>query len=249
MEINALYRTEEVHTTITFVELGEGGEREFEFYRNPGADELLKPEEVKKSYLKEAKFLHFGSLSLTGELSREATFRAIDFAEEEGALISMDPNIRLSLWEGKEKAKKAVRKVLDRVDLLKLNMEEASFLSGEETSVKAAERLQKLGPKLVVITLGGGGCFARYGDGELEAEGLEVEAKDTTGAGDAFTAGFLKSISEAPEGINDLRASDIKEAMNFANAAGALATTSYGAVSSLPDAAEIEGLIDKRPDS
>ena len=99
---------EEVHTTLAFVKTYENGDRDFSFYRNPGADMMLKEEEVPLDALRDCRVFHFGTLSMTHEDVRKATKKAVETAKEAGALISFDPNLRPPLWDDLEEAKKQI---------------------------------------------------------------------------------------------------------------------------------------------
>lgn len=94
IDTSHLYENEEVHTTLAFVHTFEDGDRDFAFYRNPGADMMLNVEQIDEAYIRSARAFHFGTLSMTHEGVRKATAKAIDVAKEAGLLISFDPNLR-----------------------------------------------------------------------------------------------------------------------------------------------------------
>ncbi len=235
VETSHVYRSHRAHTTLAFVSLSKEGERDFIFYRNPGADQLLMPPEIRKSYIAGANLFHFGSLSLTGEDSLEATKRAIDIARGSGVLVSMDPNIRFSLWEDDDHARTRIMDTIDKVDILKLSLEEAYFLSQQTDLHKASRRLAGLGPDLLIITQGEKGSFCRCGQSVYQIGGYSVTVKDTTGAGDGFMAGFLDQIYGELKHFPDLNENTLSESLHFANATAALTTTDYGAISSFPE--------------
>ena len=101
-------RTKEANTSLAFVALKGDGNREFSFYRKPGADMLLKAEDVKEEWFEDAFALHFCSVSLGDFPMKEAHKKAVEYAVKKGALISFDPNLRLQLWEDREKLRQAV---------------------------------------------------------------------------------------------------------------------------------------------
>jgi len=248
VDTSCLYFSEAAKTTLTFVSLTSQGDRDFVFYRDPGADALLLAQEITEQYIQGANALHLGSISFISSVSRDATCRAIEFAKNYGLTISMDPNIRLSLWKNEEEARKVIRDALVHCDLCKLSKEEAEFLSGKANVREAASDLLELGPGLVIVTLGPRGCFYKHGSREGTIEGYEVQVKDTTGAGDAFTAGFLSHIvhNGLLGDLISLEEKDLVDALRYANAVAAMTTTDYGATSAFPDAKQVDKFIEQR---
>lgn len=248
VDTSCLYFSKAAKTTLAFVSLTSQGDRDFVFYRDPGADAFLSVEEITEQYIQEANVLHLGSISLISPMSRDATCRAIEFAENCGLTVSMDPNIRLSLWKNEEGARKVIRDALIHCDLCKLSKEEAEFLSGKANVREAASDLLELGPGLVIVTLGARGCFYKHGSQEGTIEGYEVQVKDTTGAGDAFTAGFLSHIlhNGLLGKLISLEEKDLVDALRYSNAVAAMTTTDYGATSAFPDAKQVDRFIAQR---
>ncbi|MFP4135718.1 MAG: carbohydrate kinase family protein [Candidatus Acetothermia bacterium] len=245
VELEGLYRTGKANTSLAFVSLTEAGDRDFVFYRNPGADELLRVEEVDPEYVSSAEVLHFGSLSLTKKEVREATYKAVSYAGESGVTVTMDPNIRTNLWENESLARELILDLTEKTDIMKLSEEEVSFLTGREDLEAGTDRLLELGPELIIVTLGRNGCFLNHRDSVTRLTGHEVEVRDTTGAGDGFMAGTLRKLLEGGLNLSELEPEDAIEAIRFANAAAALTTTDYGATSSFPSYDEVEEFIRK----
>ena len=245
VDLSQLRFTAEANTTLAFVSLTESGERDFTFYRDPGADELLAAEEIDRDYVDSAALLHFGSLSLTHPDSREATFQAIEYAKQSGLTVSMDPNLRPSLWDDEDKMKEAALEGLQRTDLVKLNGEELCLLADSDSLKKAANILLKKGPRLVVVTLGEHGSFYCHADGYDEVPGFEVEVQDTTGAGDGFTAGFFTCLAEDGSlgELGNMRDETLRKALRFGNAVAALTTTDRGATEAFPAREELESFL------
>ncbi len=243
VDVSHLYRSDRANTTLAFVSLTDQGDRDFVFYRDPGADELLNVSEVAENYISSGKILHFGSLSLTGERSREATAKAIGVARDNGLLISMDPNFRFSLWPDREVALKEILELLPGVDLLKLSEEEAVTLGGRDDLESSLAELKNVGPDLVVVTRGRRGYYCQFDEVEYRGDGYEVDAVDTTGAGDGFMAGFLFQLRAELESFPRLKKEFLARALSFANATAALTTTDYGATSSFPERDEVEHLL------
>ena len=102
---------EEVNTTLAFVNKLPNGDRDFSFYRKPGADMMLTAEDVEKNadLIRNADVFHLGTLSMTDEPAKEATVRAVTIAKESGAVISFDPNYREPLWKNVDDAIDAMK--------------------------------------------------------------------------------------------------------------------------------------------
>lgn len=240
VDVEHLHRTDKANTTLAFVSLTSAGDRDFIFYRDPGADELLREKEIDEAYVSEADVLHFGSISLSRESSRNATAQAVEYARRNGLIVTMDPNVRLNLWEKTSRLKKLTLEFLKRADIAKLSAEEVEFFTGDLDLESGTNKIADMGPKLVVVTLGAKGCFLRYKGNYRRIGGYRVDVKDTTGAGDGFTAGFLYKLLELVDDLDGANLEKITEALKFGNATGALTTTDYGATSAFPDPSTVE---------
>jgi fructokinase len=243
VDVRGLYRTPETNTTLAFVSLTEAGERDFAFYRNPGADELLTASEIDEDYVASSKFLHFGSLSLTRKKSREATVKAVNYAVQNGVTVTMDPNLRTDLWDDERKLKKTVKNLLPEVEVVKLSEEEAFFLTDTDELETATNALLNEGPKLVAVTQGEKGCLLNFRGSVHRIDGHRVDVKDTTGAGDGFMAGALHRLIQLGGDLNEVNEDEVMEAVRFGNAVAAITTTDYGATSSLPNQEEVNRFI------
>lgn len=232
-----------VHTTLAFVHTFPDGEREFSFYRNPGADMMLKKEEVMADIIKEAKIFHFGTLSSTHEGVRAATRYAIDIAKESGALISFDPNLREPLWDSLEDARKEIEYGLSKCDILKISDNELEFMTGTKDYSKGVEILrEQYDIKIIFVTLGKDGSLACYKDLTSEQPTFsEIKAIEKTGAGDTFEGCALNYLLE--HDFDSLKEENLSELLLFANAGASLITTRKGALKVMPDKTEIENLI------
>lgn len=232
-----------VHTTLAFVHTFPDGEREFSFYRNPGADMMLKKEEVMEDIIKEAKIFHFGTLSSTHEGVREATRYAIDIAKESGALISFDPNLREPLWDSPEDARKEIKYGLSKCDILKISDNELEFMTGTNDYSKGIEILrEQYDIKIIFVTLGKDGSRAYYKDLTAEQPTFtQIKAIEKTGAGDTFEGCALNYLLE--HDIDSLTKNDLSDLLVFANAGASLITTRKGALKVMPEKSEIEILV------
>mgnify|MGYP004481412681 FL=1 len=231
-----------VHTTLAFVHKKTDGDRDFSFYREPGADMMLRKCEIDEEIIKSAKIFHFGTLSSTHEGVREATRYGVDIAKESGALISFDPNLRPPLWDSLDNAKKEIEYGLSKCDILKISDNEIEFMTGSTDYDKAVRELMgKYNIKLAFATLGKKGSRAYFGDMQAEFGGFDVDTIETTGAGDTFCGSALNFILE--HDINALTENDLKELLAFANAAAAIITTRRGALKVMPERKEILDLL------
>ncbi|GMP70061.1 hypothetical protein CsSME_00029086 [Camellia sinensis var. sinensis] len=222
-------------TALAFVTLRADGEREFMFFRNPSADMLLSESELDVNLIKQARIFHYGSISLIEEPCRSTHLAAIEIAKESGCVLSYDPNLRLPLWPSAEAARKGIMSIWDQADVIKISEEEISFLTGGDDPYDDNVVLEELfhpNLKLLLVTEGSEGC--RYYTKQFKGRvpGVKVKAVDTTGAGDAFVGGILNSLVSNVNLYQDEK--QLREALLFANACGALTVTEKGAIPSLP---------------
>lgn len=239
-----LIMDESVHTTLAFVHTFPDGDRDFSFYRNPGADMMLSKEDVQKERIENSRIFHFGTLSSTHEVCREATRSAIQWAKESGVLISFDPNLREPLWDSLDNAKREIAYGLEQCDILKISDNEVVFMTGEEDCEKAAQILRaKYRIPLMFVTLGKEGSRVYYKNMRVEAAPfLQKNTIDTTGAGDTFTGCILSAILDEG-GIDSLTEEKLKQMLIFANAGASLITTKRGALRVMPEKEEILSLV------
>lgn len=245
-DVSGLAMDEQVHTTLAFVHTFPDGDREFSFYRNPGADMMLTKEEVDPEIIKNARIFHFGTLSSTHAGVREATRYAIDVAKENGLLVSFDPNLREPLWESLDQAKEEILYGMSKCDILKISDNEMEFMTGTSDYTKGVEMLrEQFDIPLICVTLGKEGSRAYYRDMIVEAAPFVGEDTiETTGAGDTFEACTLNYILE--HGLEGLTEENLKEMLTFANAGASIITTRKGALKVMPEKAEIEKVIRER---
>ncbi|MBM6948630.1 PfkB family carbohydrate kinase [Mordavella massiliensis] len=245
-DVSGLAMDEQVHTTLAFVHTFPDGDREFSFYRNPGADMMLTKEEVDPEIIKNARIFHFGTLSSTHAGVREATRYAIDVAKENGLLVSFDPNLREPLWESLDQAKEEILYGMSKCDILKISDNEMEFMTGTTDYNKGVEMLrEQFDIPLICVTLGKEGSRAYYRDLIVEAAPfVREDTIETTGAGDTFEACTLNYILE--HGLEDLTEENLKEMLTFANAGASIITTRKGALKVMPEKEEIEKVIRER---
>lgn len=231
-----------VNTTLAFVHNAPDGERDFSFFRKPGADMLLRSEEVNKELLGNCRIFQFSSVSMTHQPSRMATMDAVTEAKERGALIAFDPNLRPPLWESLEEAKRQIYWGCSMCDVLKVSEEELSFLGYDPLS-GAAELLRKhQNIRLLLLTKGREGAEGFWGDYHVACPTFtDVKTIDTTGAGDSFFGCCLSFI--LGYNLDCPNEEALKEMIVFANAAASLITTKKGALRVMPGREEILQLL------
>lgn len=246
IDTRALFMDEEVHTTLAFVHTYPDGDRDFSFYRNPGADMMLTKDEVPADLIQNSRLFHFGTLSSTHEGVREATRHAIEIAKNAGCLITFDPNLRPPLWNSLEDARREIEYGMTKCDVLKISDNEVEFLFGTTDYDKGAALIrEKYNIPLVLITMGKKGSRAYYKDMRMEAASfLQENTIETTGAGDTFCASILNYVLE--HGLESLTEENLLEMLTFANAAASLITTRKGALRVMPSRQEVIDFISER---
>ena len=249
IQADTLILDDEIPTTLAFVKTLPDGDREFSFYRKPGADMMLTEAELPLDLIQNAKILHFGTLSMTHPGIRAATIRAVEYARENGALISFDPNLRPPLWDNLELAREQIAWGLARCDILKIADNELEFMTGEQDYEKGAAILRRQYPNIQVlnVTAGAHGSYSFYADQEpVYVPGFTLGGTiETTGAGDTFCASVLSFLLE--NGITGLTPEQRKDMLRFANAAAYIVTTRKGAIRAMPEREEVEQLLKENP--
>ena len=242
---DALVMDDKIPTTLAFVQTFANGDRDFSFYRKPGADMMLTADELPLDTIANARIFHFGTLSMTHEGVRKATEKAVAAAKEGGALISFDPNLRPPLWEDLEDAKEAIAWGLGQCDILKIADNELEFMTGGTDFCKGAAILHQKYPniKILNVTAGADGSYSFYGE---EAPVFVPSCKlggviETTGAGDTFCASVLNFVLE--NGVAMLTEQDRENMLKFANTAAYIVTTRKGAIRAMPEKEQVLELL------
>ena len=238
-----LVMDDEIHTTLAFVHTYPDGDRDFSFYRNPGADMMLTEEEIPEELILETRIFHFGTLSMTHEKVRRATKKAVAIAKQAGAIISFDPNIRETLWNSMYEAREQVLYGLGQCHILKISDNEIQWLTGKNDYTEAVKWIrEKYDIPLILVSMGKEGSRAYYQDRMVEkAPFINENTIETTGAGDTFCACVLHYICK--HGLENLTEKNLKEMLTYANAAASIITTRKGALRVMPRPEEIEALI------
>ena len=233
--------SDDVFTTLAFVTLDDSGDREFSFARKPGADMQLRFDEIDLSVIDASKVLHFGTLSMTNEPARDATYKAVEYAAGHGKLISFDPNLRKPLWNDLDEAKRQMLWGLRHADIVKISDEETEFLFGIAPEEAAKHIIDSFGVRLVYVTCGAEGCFYRTKTASGFVKALSgIAVKDTTGAGDIFGGSAMYGLLRAGGVPEKLTAEELENIVSFACASAGLSTTKAGGISSVPELGEVE---------
>ena len=242
--MDALKADPAANTTLAFVQTLPGGDRDFSFYRRPGADMLLTPDEVSEELISGTRVFHFGTLSLTHQPVRSATQKAVEIAKTAGVVLSFDPNLRPPLWDSLEEAREQIAWGLAQCDVLKIADNELEFMTGETDFDAGAAKLKEQYPniRLLNVTAGAEGSHSYYQKLKVFVPAVRLGGViETTGAGDTFCACVLNFVLE--RGLDGLRETDLTQMLRFANAAAYLVTTRKGAIRSMPEREQVEALL------
>lgn len=239
IENSFLLMDERIHTTLAIVHTLEDGDRDFSFYRDPGADMMLTEDEVPEHLIANSRMFHFGTLSMTHEGVRAATKKAVHIARESDCIISFDPNLRPPLWKDLNEAREQVVWGLKNCDILKISDNEIIWLTGKKDYTEGVNWIRKQYQiPLIFVSMGKDGSRVYYEGRMVEAKAfLNQDTIETTGAGDTFMGCVLGSILE--KGLNNLTEQDLYEMLIFANSAASIITTRKGALRVMPEKEEI----------
>lgn len=241
-----LLMDDKVPTTLAFVHTAPDGDRSFSFYRNPGADMMLRADEINLETINSSKIFHFGTLSMTEPNIEETTKVAVAQAKKAGAIISFDPNLRPPLWDSLETANEKIRYGLSQCDILKISDDEIEFLTGTDDIDEGIQRIREVFDiSLVCATMGKRGSKAYYKNLNVEcAPFLREDTIETTGAGDTFMACVLDAVLK--NGLDSLDEQKLYNMLEFANAASSIITTKKGALKVMPEKSEVISFIEER---
>lgn len=240
VDTSGLMVSDVYNTTLAFVHLFSNGDRDFSFYRKPGADIMYSADMVDEDAIRKARVFHFGSLSLTDEPARSATMRMLQIAKDAGVVVSYDPNYRAPLWSDEKTAKEMMLEGMTYADILKISDNEIDFLFGEMPYEQAAQMLLSRGIKLVFITMGSEGAIYAHKAGVGSAAPFAAQAVDATGAGDCFTGGVLSQFMQSGKSLAELTLNDIAGFARFANAAASICVEGKGGIPSIPSLKKVE---------
>ena len=239
IETSGLIVAEDVFTTLAFVTFDDSGDRSFSFARKPGADTRMAYEELNLKLIEEAKVFHFGTLSLTDEPARTATYKAVDYAKSLGKLITYDPNLRKPLWSSMDECKKQLLWGLSQADVVKISDEEVEFLFGCTPEEGADKLLNEFGVTLAMVTLGPNGAYLKNKTACTYVQCPKVHPIDTTGAGDIFGGSAVSRMLKLGKNPGELNAEELSYVGSFASTAASLSTEKQGGISSIPEESDV----------
>ena len=181
-----------VRTSIIFVSRTKGTP-DFEPFRD--ADFRLEPREISEEAIARAKVVHASMWPLSREPARSAVEKAFVLAQEQGKLISLDPNYSPRIWPDTREARQVIRHMKSYTTLTKPSLDDARRLFGEGQSPEHyIARFHEMGPRVVVFTMGGAGMILSVEGQQTFIPAQPVKVVDATGAGDSFWAGFLMAL-------------------------------------------------------
>ncbi|MBC8390428.1 MAG: hypothetical protein H8E13_20570 [Actinobacteria bacterium] len=245
VDVSQMQFDTKVRTGLAFIALPTPNTHEFLFYRNPSADMMIDSKEFDEDFIKNTKIFHFCSVTLSSETSRSSNYHAAGIAKSNNIIISYDPNLRLNLWQSVKEAKIRVKEAVPLADVIKINNEELTFITGEEDLKKGTEILLSMGPELCIVTMGPDGCFYSTGKYSGFINAFKVKTVDATGCGDSFVSGVLAGMVE--NNFDELISSQKKiiSVLKFASAAAAITSTKKGVIPALPLKNEVREFISK----
>lgn len=243
---NNLILDENIKTTLLFSQTVKNGGKKCEYYRNPGADMMLREDEINMNLIKNSKIFHFGTMSMTHEEIRSVTIKTLEVAKENGCIISFAPNLRAVLRDDLENAKKQVEKGLEYCNILKISDKEIQWFTGEMDLSDGVQSIRsKYDIELIVVSMGKEGSRAYHDGIVIEANPfLTSKTIETAGAGDAFEACVLHFVLKY--GMEELDRYSLRKMLNFANAAASIVTTRKGTLEVMPEIKEINALLQSR---
>jgi 2-dehydro-3-deoxygluconokinase len=230
VDTSLVMQDSEASTGIYFISHTNDG-HQFAYYRKGSAASLICQEDISEDVILRSKLLHVSGISQAiSTTSCDAVFRAIEIAVANGIPVSYDANLRLKLWP-LSRARAVIHATAPLADVFLPSLEEAQQLSGMEDPERIADYYMNLGVKLLVLKLGNKGVLVANANERFFVEGFSVDTVDATGAGDTFDGAFITQY---------LNGATLQDAAKYANAAAALSTTGYGAVSPIPTKEAVE---------
>jgi len=239
IETSGIVVDDKVFTTLAFVTLDSDGERSFSFARKPGADTCLCFDELDLTLLDDSKALHFGTLSLTNEPSKEATQKVVAYAKKAGKLITLDPNLRESLWDDLDNAREQILWGLSQADIVKISDNEVEFLWSCSVIEGAEKLINDFDIKLAMVTCGADGAYLINRNAMVFVPCPKVNPIDTAGAGDIFGGSAMSRIFKMAKPPEELAHDELMEIGEFAVKAASLSTQKVGGIPSIPNLSDI----------
>jgi sugar/nucleoside kinase (ribokinase family) len=217
------------------------GERDFTLYRKGCAESTFGAAEVATDIIRCSRVLHVGSLLLGEPISRAAQRHAVRTAREAGVLVSVDVNLRPSLWRDQKEMRAVALEAAEEADVLKVSEEELTIMAGVADIEEGLARLWRPRRRLIAVTLGARGALLATVERRARSPGFAVTVVNTVGCGDAFAASLLADLAASQADLAS--PSGLERLARRACAAGALAATAAGAMEGLPTAARRDAFL------
>lgn len=234
-------------TSLAFVQLSEQGDRDFSFYRNPGADTRLCEEDIDYNLIDRCDLLDFGSLLFTNEPSRSTVHHVLQYAKKRKKLIAYDPNWRPMLWKSEETALREIRNGLAYCDILKVSDEELKLITGRSNVAEGITSLLSDGIRLILVTMGKRGSIIANGAHPVRSYAYDVKVADTTGSGDSSFAACLSRILRYGKNVSELTEEELTQIADYANACGSVSASKIGGIPAMSSPEEIERCMRETP--
>ncbi|MDY6817040.1 MAG: carbohydrate kinase [Halobacteriales archaeon] len=238
-------RDESAKTTLAFVGHNEDGDAEFSFYREDTADTRFETGRIPDGVLDTVEIVYAGGIVLSADPARAAIFELLDRAQKQGCRIFFDPNTRPELWTDGE-SQPVIERALARADIVATSTDDLMAIGWPGSIDRLLDKLLASGPHTAFLTKGEVGAVVKttdrapWGEQRYSHAGFAVDAVDPTGAGDAFAAAVLAGLVESD--------GSLQEILQFANAVGALATTTSGGMAAMPTQAAVTAFLAERSD-
>jgi fructokinase len=240
VDVSCFHLSRQSPTRVAMVTNDSDERQRFMFYGN--ADAQLEARDIRESYIRRAKFFHFGSISLIQEPSRSATLAALRIARKRGLTISFDPNLRPPLWPSLKMARKTILASIKLCDVFKVNQSEWEFLFPRRRFDDSFALLKEHGVRLAAMTCDAKGSMLATENGCVAAPTRAVKVADTTGAGDGFVAGLLYQLARR-QATGNFKLTELEGLAAFANAVGTLTCTKPGAIPAFPSLGRVRGFM------
>jgi fructokinase len=224
-----VYFSERHKTGLIIVSVSSTGERHFTHMVKPSADSQMKNSDMPA--FEQGDWLCVSAFIFAQRASREATFFAIKQAKMAGSLVCVDANIRVDMWDDELLLVPTTQEALKIADIAKMSEDELLLLTDTDSIGEGIKQVKQWPAKIKIITLAEKGALLLTEQSEFRIEGYNVPVVDMTGAGDAFIAAFISKLMPLESWTDD----QLIEAIEFANACGALVVGKKGAMSALPD--------------
>ena len=242
--IRGLQRYAAAPTRSVYVLLDESGERSFAGFSRPVpedfADAHLQVSALNASFFDQTQYLVMGTLGLAYDQTREALRYCVQKVVQQRGRVLVDINWRPMFWSQPAIATAMIHELLTQVSYLKLSIEEADWLFETRDPVAIATRVPNL--EGVLVTAGAAGCDYWLAGHQGRVPGFVVDVEDTTGAGDAFVAGFIHQLCQQGHAcLQDAECA--RDVVTYASAVGALTTTRPGAIAAQPSAREVDAFL------